>query len=167
MKSWENLLGIWHFRALPPVNSGERCQLCQCLNLSGGHVLFKQGRKECTSIGPVTAPVCQLQAQGQQQLLCTWISDNPAHSSQCAPGFEGAQWEGDEGVNLRCHRFYTSLCCGFWNEQIGNEIYTWALEVVWNSTECTKFPKCTGSYYLASSCHRFVIQKLKPLLSRH
>lgn len=56
MKSWENLLGIWHFRALPPINSWERCQLWQCLNLSRGHVLFKQGRKECTSIGPVTPP---------------------------------------------------------------------------------------------------------------
>lgn len=163
MKSWENLLGLWHSRALPPVNSLERCRLWQCLDLSGGMSFPKRAGRSAHGWDLSLLLGCQLWAQGQPQLPCTGISEDPAHSPQ-QPGLHlvleghGGKW--GAGVNLRCQRFYTWLCCVFFlNWQKSHEVYTWALNW-WNSTEWTKVSKLhmiTLPVDLASSCHRFVI----------
>lgn len=152
MKSWENLLGLWHSRALPPVNSLERCRLWQCLDLSGGMSFPKRAGRSAHGWDLSLLLGFQLWAQGQPQLPCTGISEDPAHSPQ-QPGLHlvleghGGKW--GAGVNLRCQRFYTWLCCGFFfliDRKVMRFTHEhWTGETAQNEQ---RSPNCTWSHYL-------------------
>lgn len=162
MKSWENLLGIWHFRALPPVNSQERCQLWQCLDLSGGTSFSNRAGRSAHGLDLSLLLVCWLRAQGSPsspaqgslkfQLtahisqVCTWVW-------RCTVGM-GCR--GQSQVLQVLH--LTWLWFLKWAER------SWGLHMSIGTGvkqhTVNKVPQTANDHVavdLASSCHRFVI----------